>query len=197
MTWIIWQFLFLALPVVLPMTLYKRGHRFMARFHDAMARSVKARKLYAQLLLIVLLLFHYVYTGGHPGEFGVVLSTAVCAALFSFRRADRWLRGLTDRPRTFVCFALAAAVIGFVPHLYTAAVTVAFLLLAALFYPSTKVLSEREGGNGKPDSPVLPATSAGCRPENHHAKLPHEADNDNPIYPYNSQIDKSSKTESK
>ena len=37
----------------------------------------------------------------------------------------------------------AALVIGFVPHLYTMSVTIAFILLAALFYPSARVMSER------------------------------------------------------
>lgn len=195
MTWMIWQFLFLALLLVLPLALYKSGHRFMARFHYAMIRSVRVRKFYAQLLLVMLLLFHYVYTVGHPGEFGVILSTAMCAALFSSRRADRWLRNLTDHPRTFVGFALTASVVGFVPHLYTVAVTIAFLLLAAMFYPATRALSEQEAGHGTPGGTKLPVTSAGCRQENHHAKLPQEADNDNSIYPTNSQNDKSSKTE--
>lgn len=71
----------------------------MARFYDKMVWSEKARRLYAHVLLIVLLLFHYVYTSGHPGEFGVVPSTIVCAAWASFRRADRWMRGLLDRPK--------------------------------------------------------------------------------------------------
>ena len=100
----------------------------MAKFYTAMTRSVKARKLYVQVLLILLLLFHYVYTSGHVGEFGVLLSTAVCAAMYSFRRTDRWLWGLRDRPRAFVTLALAALVIGFVPHLYTTAVTAIYLL---------------------------------------------------------------------
>mgnify|MGYP000567972045 CR=1 FL=1 len=48
----------------------------------------------------------------------------------------------TGRKR-FVWFALLALVIGFVPHLYTMSVTIAFILLAALFYPSARVMSER------------------------------------------------------
>ena len=123
MTWIILQFVFLAMPVVLPALLYRSRRCFMARFYDKMVWSEKARRLYAHVLLIVLLLFHYVYTSGHPGEFGIVPSTIVCAAWVSFRRADRWMRGLLDRPKRFVWFALLALVIGFVPHLYTMAVT--------------------------------------------------------------------------
>lgn len=60
------------MPFVLSLTLYKSRHPFMAAFYDAMTRSAKARKLYVQIVLILLLLFHYVYTGGHPGEFGVL-----------------------------------------------------------------------------------------------------------------------------
>lgn len=80
MTWIILQFVFLAMPVVLPALLYRSRRCFMARFYDKMVWSEKARRLYAHVLLIVLLLFHYVYTSGHPGEFGIVPSTIVCAA---------------------------------------------------------------------------------------------------------------------
>lgn len=56
------------------------------------------------------------------GEFGILLSTGVCAAMFSFRRTDNWLRRLLDRPRAFVTLASGALVIGFVPHLYTLAI---------------------------------------------------------------------------
>ena len=66
MTWIILQFVFLAMPVVLPALLYRSRRYFMARFYDKMVWSEKARRLYAHVLLIVLLLFHYVYTSGHP-----------------------------------------------------------------------------------------------------------------------------------
>lgn len=62
--------------------------------------------------------------------------------MFSFRRTDNWLRRLLDRPRAFVTLASGALVIGFVPHLYTLAITIAYLLLAALFYPSVRVMSE-------------------------------------------------------
>lgn len=195
MIWIILQFIFPALPFALPMALYKSKRRFMAKFYDAMVHNVKARKLYAQVLLILLLLFHYVYISGHPGEFGVVPSTIVCAALFSSRRADRWLRGLLDRPRAFVILALTAVVTGFVPHLYTLAVTIAYLLLAALFYPSVRVMSgygdmDRVSGWVK-----RPGTFAESYHDNRHTGQPHGTDNDNPPYSTDSHNNKSSKNE--
>lgn len=128
MMWIAVHLAFAALPFVLTAALYSRKRRFPAGEGDARARDAKARKFYAQLLLVLLLLYHYAYTNGHPSGFGVLLSTGACAALFSSRRTDRWLRGLSGRPRAFAELALAAVAIGFVPGLYPVAVTAAYCL---------------------------------------------------------------------
>ena len=135
MTWIMLQTLSLPLFIVLATALYKSRHRFMTRFYYAMARNGKARKFYVQSLLVLLLLFHYAYANGHPGEFGIVLSTVICVAMFSAKRTEKWLCWLSDRSKRYVALALVALVVSFVPHLHTVAVTIAFILLAALFYP--------------------------------------------------------------
>lgn len=172
MIYFILQLLFCAMPFVASLALYKSKRLFMAKFYDAMTRSTKARKLYVQVLLIFLLLFHYIYASGHVGEFGIVLSTIVCAAMFSFKRVDRWLRSLLDSPCAFVRLALAALIISFVPHLYTMAVTITYLLLAALFYPSVRVMTEREDIKKVIEWVEHPETFAECYHSNHHAELP-------------------------
>lgn len=201
MTWIILQLLFLTMPVVLSMALYKNNRRFMAVFYERMVRNDKARKLHARVLLAVLLLYHYVYTGGHPGEFGIVLSTIACAALSSVKRTDRWLRCLLDQSHAFAFFALVAMVIAGIPHLHTLAVTIAFVLLAALFYPSVRVISEwAENDINRVFGWIEhPETFAESYHDNHHAKLPHDADkaDNNSAYPYNSHNNKSLKKEPK
>lgn len=195
MIWIILQLIFCAIPFMVSLALYKSRRRFMATFYDAMTRSTKARKLYVQVLLILLLLFHYVYTSGHAGEFGVVLSTIVCAVMFSFKRVDRWLRSLLDRPRTFVWLALAALVIGFVPHLYTMAVTVAYLLLAALFYPSVRVMIEWNDMHKIVGWVKHPERLVESYHSDHHAKLPHDVDSGSPIYFHNNKSSKKNENE--
>ena len=162
----------------------------MVRFYDAMIHSVKARKLYVQVVLILLLLFHYVYISGHVGEFGVFLSTAICATIYSFRRADRLLRGLCDRPCMFVILSLVALTISFVPHLYTTAVTAAYLLLAALFYPSVRVMSECKDAEKRTEWVKHSQTLSEAYYDNHHAGLPHNADNGNPAHPQNNNHQK-------
>lgn len=195
MIWIILQLIICSMPFMVSLALYKSRRRFMATFYDAMTRSTKARKLYVQVLLILLLLFHYVYTSGHAGEFGVVLSTIVCAVMFSFKRVDRWLRSLLDRPRTFVRLALAALVIGFVPHLYTIAVTITYLLLAALFYPSVRVLSEWNDMHKIAEWLKHSEKLAESYHSDHHAKLPHDVDSGSSIYFHNNKSSKKNENE--
>ena len=90
------------------------------------------------------------------------------------------LRYLLDRPRAFAIYALVAVVIVGIPHLHTLAVTIAFVLLAALFYPSVRVMSEwKENDMDKIFKWVKhPETFAESYHDNHHAMLPHEADNE-------------------
>ena len=143
----------------------------MTPFFMAMARSGNARKLYVQVWLICLLLFHYVYACGHMGEFGILLSTGVCAAMFSFRWTDNWLRRLLDRPGAFVTLASVALVIGFVPHLYTLAITITYLLLAALFYPSAPVTAECDDEEKAEGTTTHPETISEKKHDNHHAMV--------------------------
>ena len=107
-----------------------------------MLRSSAARKLYLQTLLVVLLLFHYVYVSGHFGEFGVLFSTILCGVLFSHKRAERWLRLLKAHRQLYFRMAVFSMAFVAIPHLYTTAVTIAFLLLVAAFYPSASILYE-------------------------------------------------------
>lgn len=195
MIWIILQLIFCAMPFIVSKALYKSRRRFMANFYDAMTRSAKARKLYVQVLLILLLLFHYIYTNGHAGEFGVVLSTIVCAAMFSFKQVDRCLHGLLDRPRAFVMLALAALVIGFLPHLYIMAVTATYLLLAALFYPSVRVMTEWKDMHKIAGWVKHPEKLAESYHSHRHAKLPQDVDSDNPIYTHNNKSSKKNENE--
>ena len=114
MIWIIIEFIFPALLIALPLSLYRSNRLFMAKFYLRMTASGNARKLYVRCMLILILLYHYIYAGGHFGEWGIFLA------------------------------ALLALAICAVPHLHTTAVTLGFLLLAAMFYPSCNVLSKWE-----------------------------------------------------
>ena len=135
MTRIIIELTLLTLPFVAALTLYGCTRPFMAKFSLGTMLNVSARKLYVLCLLLLLLLYHHVHAAGHPGEWGVLLSAIPCAALFSHRRADSWLVALHRGRKGFVITGMTTLAICAIPHLYTTAVTLAFLLLAAMYYP--------------------------------------------------------------
>ena len=134
MTWIFLQLVFPLLLLIVPIVLYKSSNSYMTRFYIAMLRNKAARRLYLQTLLIVLLLFHYIYVSGHFGEFGGIL--------FSHKRAERWLHLMKAHRQLYFRMAVLSMAMVAIPHLYTMAVTVAFLLLASTFYPSASILYE-------------------------------------------------------
>ena len=92
------------LLIVVPMGLYRSEGAFMAKFYLAMLRSENARKCYANILIVLLLLFHYVYVCGHPGDYGTILSTIFVAVLWSKKRNMRWLSQLHEERQLFFGF---------------------------------------------------------------------------------------------
>ena len=130
------------LLIAVPVWLYRSERPFMAKFYLAMLRSENARKCYANILLVFLLLFHYVYVCGHPSDYGALLSTIFVAVLWSKKRTMRWLSQLHEERQLFFGLSILTMAIVALPHLYTLAMSLAFLLLAAAFYPSLRGMAE-------------------------------------------------------
>lgn len=126
---------------LVPLFLHDSRKRFMTRFYLRMTALAAARKLYRLILLILLYIFHFLYLCVHHNDIGVVASTIAFAIFFVFMDVERWLQRLHEERTPFRIAALAAVVFAFIPHLFTLAVTVSFVLLAALFYPSRIVIS--------------------------------------------------------
>ena len=124
-----------------PMILHRSRRQFMTRIYLRMPALVTARKLYRLMLLILLYVFHCLYLCVHYNDIGVVASTIAFAIFFVFMDVERWLQRLHEERTPFRIAALAAVVFVFTPHLFTLAVTISFVILASLFYPSRIVIS--------------------------------------------------------
>ena len=96
MIWIIIEFIFPALLIALPLSLYRSNRLFMAKFYLRMTASGNARKLYVRCMLILILLYHYIYAGGHFGDWGILVSTILSAILLPLISEDYWLAGLYE-----------------------------------------------------------------------------------------------------
>ena len=100
------------------------------------ARFTSARKFYTWVLLIFLLCFHFVYTTGHPFEHLTLLSAFASISLYSEKWSAYIMFKLHDNKKRFFRLSLLAIVLAAIPHCYAMAVTLAFFLLEAAFYPS-------------------------------------------------------------
>lgn len=132
-----------------PLRMYKSRKRFMTRFCLRMTALATARKLYRRLLLAVLLAFHFLYLAVQFKDIGILVSTIAFAVFFGCADTDKWLHRLHEERPMF--YAAAIAVLGClaVPHLFTSAVSLGIVLLAAQFYPSRAVLSLWQNENDR------------------------------------------------
>lgn len=129
-------FLILAIYLLVPIALYRLPHKKMATFCCYMACGEVARKFYCIILLIAVIYLHFIYYNGHRGENGVMVSSLLMLPLFSHKFTDSIHRMLADNNYRLWLFAIMTMAIAFIPQMFTFAVTMAMLIVAASFYPS-------------------------------------------------------------
>ena len=134
-------FLFFPMLFLLASTVcYKKNCRVMQRFYLRMVFSHNFRKLYTLLLLMAILVFSFVAYQVHPSEIGAHVTAALALLLFKFSYADRLLHRLHDNRKSRAIAFTASLVFLFTPHLYTLGVMIGTVLVAAIYYPSSKVI---------------------------------------------------------
>ncbi len=126
-----------------PAFLYKNRKRCMILFYQRMSYSEYCRMFYARILLLTVILFHFAYYWMKPGTYGVMISTLLIAYLFSSKRTLSLLKGIRNSRGVLVfVFTLTLALL-FTSLTYSLGVTLGYVLLAAVFYPS-RLLEERK-----------------------------------------------------
>lgn len=134
-------FVILSALFLVPYFLYMSRCKLMAKFYLGMTALLSARKLYRMVLLIVLLVFHYLHFSVFVYEIGIIFSTIAFTAFFLFMDVDKWLHRLHEEKIANRVAVISIFVFMLTPHLLTMAVTLYFILLAALFYPARRILS--------------------------------------------------------
>lgn len=134
-----------------PIFLYKNRSRRMIHFYQRMSYQEYCRMFYARILLLAVIMFHFAYYWMKPGQYGVMVSTILVFFLFSTKRTLSLVRGIRNSRGVMVfVFTLALALL-FTPHMYSFGVTLGYILLAAVFYPSRKL---EEGKHEHKDFPT-------------------------------------------
>lgn len=129
--------------LIAPTFLYKNRSRKMISFYRHMTYSEYCRMFYAKILLLALILFHFVCYWTNPGQPGVMGSTVLMFYLFSTKRTLNLLMDVRNSRSMLVFTFTAALALLFIPYMYSFGVTLGYILLAAVFYPSKKIQDEK------------------------------------------------------
>ncbi|MDO4497409.1 MAG: hypothetical protein Q4B58_06240 [Bacteroidales bacterium] len=128
-----------------PLFFYGRKTKRMIDFYFRMGCSPNFRKLFGYVLAFMVLVFHATYPGIVKGDFGTFVSSAFAFSLI----CPRWTVGLLEgiRGSRFVVAFLAVMAVAMLmaPGMYSLGITLCFVLVASIFYPSPKMAEYIDG----------------------------------------------------
>jgi hypothetical protein len=133
------QFILPFLLLVAFFCLYKKEYGFMKTFMCKMVMLPSARKLYAYVVVLLLLLVNWCCSMTNP-NLAVVLSSVMTMVMLNRRIAASALHLLHDRKRLWFFTSFVALVAYAIPYMNSVFLVLFTLGVAAVFYPYEKVL---------------------------------------------------------
>lgn len=134
----IWNSLLLIFPILIlvaALRCYKKDGRWMNAFYRRMSFHDVARRLYVQLIMLLLILFQFMQIQTHISAIDTFMPLMITALLIRFSMAELVLYCLKKRKVMVLVCSLVLAVL-FIPHCFSMAVALGILLVASVFYPS-------------------------------------------------------------
>lgn len=117
---------------------YKSKRPAMLLFYVRMACSRSFRRCYTLGMLATLMVFHFYHLNVFGSVYELALSSIACLTLYSHKNAERVFDFL-QRKRCLFWSAMAAMILLFVPHTLPLGITMATVIVGAVFYPSLAV----------------------------------------------------------
>ena len=146
----IWNSLLLIFPILIlvaALACYKKDGRWMNAFYRRMSFHDVARRLYVQLIMLLLIVFQFLQIQTHISAIDTFIPLLFTALLIRFSMAELLFYGLKKRKVMMaVCLLVLAGL--FIPHCFSMAVALGILLVAAVFYPSREIRGMVESPDG-------------------------------------------------
>lgn len=134
------QLLYPLAILILPMACYRTRFKFPMKFYRSMAYSPAVRRLYRVALAVMVLLFNFSFTRTDGASWWLLPGFIYGLVLLRDNFTSATLHWLHE-DRIIQSFWFALIMFSMIlPELYTLTVSFALTLLAALFYPSSKLL---------------------------------------------------------
>lgn len=142
----IWNSLLLIFPILIlvaALCCYKKDGRWMNAFYRRMSFHDVARRLYVQLVMLLLILFQFIQIQTHISVIDTFIPLIITALLIRFSMAELVFYAIKRR-KVMVSVCSLVLVGLFIPHCFSMAVAVGILLVASIFYPSRGIRNRVE-----------------------------------------------------
>ncbi len=137
----------LAVPVILvlaPFLFYRRKGTRMLAFYVSMAIEPKSRKTYMLVLAVSVLVYNYTFFSLDGASLWLVPGMLLGFVLLRYRFTDAMLHWLGE-DRVIQGIAFGGVLLSLVvPQLFSLSVSMAMVLVAAMFYPSREIVRHAE-----------------------------------------------------
>lgn len=138
------QLLYATAIILVPVCLYKRRNGWLMRFYSRMAFHASVRKSYMLMLAILVLLQNFLSSRTQDVGLWLLPGFLYGLLLLRYKLTDAMLRWLhDDKVVQLLGFALVLFSMT-LPQLYSLSMGLALTLLAAMFYPSSRVIRMTE-----------------------------------------------------
>ena len=134
------QLLYPVAIILIPLLFYRTGLRFPMKFYRSMAYRHAARRAYMMALAVLVLLLNFSFTRTTGPSWWLVPGFLYGLLLLRYSFTDATLRWLhEDRVIQLFWYALIMFTM-IMPQMYSLSVALALTFLAAMFYPSRRLL---------------------------------------------------------
>lgn len=135
---------FLAICLALflfPMVVY--GKRKFLSFSINMAYSEKYRLFCVCLLGIGIIAFHLLYYAANPSDIGIMVSTIFLFATLATKHTLDFLVMIRSHRSVIYWLGIVVVLCGFIPYMFTTAVTLGMMLLTVCVLPTERQIRVR------------------------------------------------------
>ena len=126
------------LPLLLSISLYRNNSPRAMKFYMRVSASPNAQKLYAYLLVILVIAFHFAYYSAFPYDFGIMFSTLILFYLMSNTRTVKLIEKIRKNKKWLIRIFLITLLTAACPHGLPVATTLAYIIVATCHFPGNK-----------------------------------------------------------
>lgn len=126
------------LPLLLSISLYRNNSPRAIKFYMRVSASTNAQKLFAYLLVLLVIAFHLAYFSAFPYDFGIMFSTVILFYLMSNSRTVKMIEKIRNEQKWLIRIFLITLLTAACPHGLPVATTLAYIIVATCHFPGNK-----------------------------------------------------------